>query len=173
MKRIATTPTHLWSNRQRVELDGKTYTATLIHQAAIEFIRQNHERPFFAFLPVTIPHAAMQAPASYVAPFQKKFAQFENKFGRYAGTETQNPIAAFAGMMTLVDEQVGEVLELIDELGIAENTVVMLRQRQRPSPGRRVTTLIFLTATVRCEATNAISMRAECGRRSSFAGRAP
>ena len=125
-------PTHLWSNRDKVVLDEKTYTATMIHDEALNFIRKNQSGPFFAFLPVTIPHAAMQAPESYVEPFREKFSQFENKVGRYAGTETKNPIAAFAGMMTLVDIQVGEVLALLKELKIDDKTIVMLSSDNGP-----------------------------------------
>lgn len=125
-------PTHLWSNREKVALDEQTYTATMIHAEALRFIRDNRQRPFFAFLPVTIPHAAMQAPEPYVAPFRKKFRQFENKIGRYAGTETKNPIAAFAGMMTLVDEQLGEVLDLLKALELDDRTIVLLSSDNGP-----------------------------------------
>lgn len=125
-------PDHLWKNDERVELDGKTYTATMIGGAAIEFIRENKDRPFFAFLPVTIPHAAMHAPESYVAPFRKEFPQFEDKVGKYRGPTVKNPIAAFAGMMTLLDEQVGQILQVLNELGLDENTLVMLTSDNGP-----------------------------------------
>lgn len=125
-------PDHLWKNTDRIELDGKTYSATLIGEQALEFMRDNKEGPFLAFLPVTIPHAAMHAPESYVAPFRKKFPDFEDKIGKYRGPEVKNPIAAFAGMMTLLDEQVGQILDLLDELGIADNTLVMLTSDNGP-----------------------------------------
>lgn len=125
-------PDHLWKNNDRIELDGKTYSATLIGEQAMGFIRDNKDGPFFAFLPVTIPHAAMHAPESYVAPFRKKFPGFEDKIGKYRGPEVKNPIAAFAGMMTLLDEQVGQILDLLDELDIADNTLVMLTSDNGP-----------------------------------------
>lgn len=125
-------PTHLWRNRERVELDGETYTATMIGDEALKFIRDNKDKPFFAFLPVTIPHAAMHAPESYVAPFRKEFPQFENKIGKYSGPTVKNPVAAFAGMMTLLDEQVGQILGLLDELDLQEETLVMLTSDNGP-----------------------------------------
>ncbi len=125
-------PDHLWHNTTRVPLDGKTYTATLIHDHAIDFIRQHKDGPFFAFLPVTIPHAAMQAPEEFVAPFRQQFPNFEDKIGSYAGTQVKNPIASFAAMMTLLDEQVGQVLDVIEELGIQDNTLVMLTSDNGP-----------------------------------------
>ncbi len=125
-------PDHLWDNRQRVDLDGETYTATLIMEEAFDFIRAERDQPFFAFLPVTIPHAAMHAPESYVAPWRKEFPQFADKVGRYSGPEVRNPIAAFAGMMTLMDEQVGQLMALLDELGIDDETIVMLSSDNGP-----------------------------------------
>ena len=125
-------PTHLWKNFERVPLDGKTYTARMIGDEALQFIRDNKDKPFFAFLPVTIPHAAMHAPEKDVAPFRQKFSKFENKTGKYAGTEFRNPAAAFAAMMTIVDEQVGQVIELLQELDLDENTIVMLSSDNGP-----------------------------------------
>jgi len=125
-------PAYLWHNDQKVPLDGKTYSHTLIAERALEFIRRNRDRPFFCYMPVTIPHAAMQAPEKYVAPFRKKFAQFENVIGRYAGTETRNPVAAFAGMMTVLDETVGRVLALLAELGLDERTIVLFSSDNGP-----------------------------------------
>ncbi|MEZ6092278.1 MAG: sulfatase-like hydrolase/transferase, partial [Pirellulaceae bacterium] len=125
-------PNHLWKNRQRIALDGETYTATLIGDAALRFIRDNKDRPFFAFLPVTIPHAAMHAPESYVSPFRKRFPEFEDVIGKYSGPQVKNPVAAFAGMMTLLDEQVGQILDLLAELQLDENTLVMLTSDNGP-----------------------------------------
>jgi len=125
-------PDHLYHNDRKVPLDGKTYSHTLIVERALDFIRRNKDRPFFCYMPVTIPHAAMQAPERYVAPFRKKFPQFADTVGRYAGTETKNPVAAFAGMMTVLDESVGQVLALLADLGLDENTVVMFTSDNGP-----------------------------------------
>jgi arylsulfatase A-like enzyme len=58
------------------------------------------------------------------------FPQFDKKIGRYgAGGEAcpnvVNPIAGFAAMMEHLDNEVGEVLALLAELGIDDNTLVM------------------------------------------------
>jgi len=125
-------PDHLWSNEQRIELDGKTYSHDIIMEQAFEFVRKHKAGPFFCFLPVTIPHAAMHAPESYVAPFRKAFPQFEEKVGKYKGPHVKNPIAAFAGMMTKVDEDMGRLLALLKELNIDENTIVMFSSDNGP-----------------------------------------
>ncbi len=125
-------PTHLWSNLDKVPLDGETYAPDPIMDQALAFVRRHKDEPFFLFLPVTIPHAAMQAPEDYVAPFRKKFPQFEDTVGRYAGTTVHNPVAAFAGMMTKMDDDVGRLLALLEELGIDDRTLVVLTSDNGP-----------------------------------------
>ena len=65
-------PDHLWRNRERIELDRKTYTGRMIMNEALQFVRDSRDGPFFLFLPITIPHAAMQAPEKDMAPWRKK-----------------------------------------------------------------------------------------------------
>ncbi len=125
-------PDHLWHNDQRVELDGRTYAHDLIVERALDFIRDNRNQPFFCYVPLTIPHASMHVPEEYAAPFRKKFAEFENTIGRYRGPDVRNPVAAFAGMMTKMDEDVGRMIELIDQLGLSERTLVMISSDNGP-----------------------------------------
>lgn len=125
-------PKYLWDNDQKRALDGETYSSDLINQQALEFIRANKARRFFCYLPTTVPHASMHAPEESVAPFRPKFQQFEDKIGKYSGPEVKNPVAAFAGMMTRLDSQIGQLLDLLEELGIDNNTIVMLTSDNGP-----------------------------------------
>lgn len=126
-------PPLLFHDERRVELDGKTYAHELIVRQALKFIREHRDRPFFCYLPVTIPHAAMQVPAEYHDPWRKRLPQFEDRIGRYShDTRVKNPVAAFAGMMTKLDEDVGRVLALIDELGLDRQTIVMFTSDNGP-----------------------------------------
>jgi arylsulfatase A-like enzyme len=125
-------PTWLYHNEKQIKLDGETYSEDLITKHALKFIRDNHDQPFFCYLPVTIPHAAMHVPASYSEPFRKQFPQFENTIGRYAGTEVRNPVAAFAGMCTKMDEGVSRVMSLLKELKIDDNTLVIFTSDNGP-----------------------------------------
>ena len=125
-------PTHLWDNDKRVELDGKTYSHDLIAEQSLKFVRDHKDEPFFCFIPTTIPHAAMQVPEDDAAPFRKKFAKFEDKTGNYAGTEVKNPVAAFAGMMTRLDREIGKLSALLVELGIDDNTIIFITSDNGP-----------------------------------------
>lgn len=125
-------PKWLYDNDEQIELDGTVYAQDLIVERALRFIRENKDRPFFCYLPVTIPHAAMQVPEKYSRPFREKWPQFDDRVGRYAGTTVTNPIAAFAGMMVKLDEDVGRVVDLVDELGLGEQTVIMFTSDNGP-----------------------------------------
>ena len=125
-------PQYLWDNDRKQQLDGKTYSQDLIAARALDFIRANKQRPFFCYLSITVPHAAMHVPEESAAPFRQKFPQFENKIGKYSGPPVKNPIAAFAGMMTRLDGQIGQLLDLLDELGIDEKTLVMVTSDNGP-----------------------------------------
>ncbi len=125
-------PTWLYDNHQQIELDGETYSHDLIVERALQFLRDNKDQSFFLYLPFTIPHAAMHVPDEYSAPFREKWPQFNDRIGRYARTEVRNPIAAFAGMMVKLDESVGQVMELLDQLGIDDRTVVMFTSDNGP-----------------------------------------
>ena len=126
-------PPYLHHNDKKIELDGKTYSHDLISGEALRFIRENKDRPFFCYMPVTIPHAAMQVPENYVVHWREKFHEFEEIVAQYSiAGEVRNPIAAFPGMMTKLDETVGQVLDLLDELGIADKTIVIFTSDNGP-----------------------------------------
>jgi arylsulfatase A-like enzyme len=125
-------PDHLWNNFEKVPLNGETYAHTPIMEQTIQFVRDHKDEPFFLYVPITIPHAAMQAPEADMAEWRKKFPEAESIVGKYAGTEVNNPVAAFAAMMTIVDNNVGELLDLLDELKIDDNTLIMFTSDNGP-----------------------------------------
>ena len=126
-------PPRLHDNGVQIDLDGKTYSHDLIVSKALEFIRENKDKPFFCYMPVTIPHAAMQVPEPYMTPWRKKFPEFENVLGRYSyNTVVRNPIAAFPAMVTRLDDTVGQVLDLLKELGLEEDTIVIFTSDNGP-----------------------------------------
>jgi len=129
-------PRWLWRDGKKLELDRKQYAHTVYMDDALQFIANNKDKPFFCYLPVTIPHAAMQAPPEYHKRFRKLYPQFDQKVGKYSGdartTQVQNPIAGFAAMMTKMDDDVGTLMQLLVKLGIDNNTIVMLTSDNGP-----------------------------------------
>jgi len=126
-------PPFLHRNDVKIELDGKTYSHDLIEKASLDFIRKNKNKTFFCYLPVTIPHAAMQVPEEYVVPWRKLFPEFEDVIGKYSfDTEVRNPVAAFPGMLNRLDETVARILDLLKELGLDNDTIILFSSDNGP-----------------------------------------
>jgi arylsulfatase A-like enzyme len=118
---------------KEMPLDSETYVHDLIMEKAFHFIKENGEAgtPFFCYIPTGVPHAAMQAPAELHEKWRKKLPEFDKKIGKYgAGPDEEcpdviNPIAGYAAMMENLDNQIGHILGMLEEMGIEENTLVM------------------------------------------------
>ncbi len=103
--------THLFRNSQRVELGGR-YTHHAIFDETIKFIRENKDKPFFCYCPWTPPHAAYQIPED------------EPAWALYKDKPWPRDARVVAAMDSMMDRQVGEILALLVELGIDDNTIV-------------------------------------------------
>lgn len=140
-------PFHLWDNDQKILLEENkgtnegAYGPDLIHERTIEFIEQNKDRPFFAFIPSIIPHAELKVSEKYISKYRGKLLPEkhydgcdpgceEYKIGGY-GTQPESH-AAFAGMIELLDEQVGEIVLKIEKLGLKDNTLIIFTSDNGP-----------------------------------------
>ena len=128
-------PDYLWHNKEKVQLGGSQYSQDLIHQQALEFIRDNaaEGKPFFGYFTYTIPHAELCQPqdsivAMYKGKFQEPNPWYDN--GDY-GTAT-DPRTQFAAMITRLDTYVGQIMDELQELGIAENTLFIFTSDNGP-----------------------------------------
>ncbi|WP_165249435.1 arylsulfatase [Paludisphaera soli] len=127
---------HLFRNDRRVELpenrDGRRvrYAPDRVVDEALGFIRANRDRPFFAYLAVTPPHAEIDAPEDSIAPYRGAFPETPFPGGHYAAQPT--PRAAYAGMVGRLDGDVGRVLDLLQELGLDERTLVIFTSDNGP-----------------------------------------
>ena len=125
-------PKHLWHNNKKVILDVKTYSHDLIMNAAIDFIKRHADRPFFCYLPVTIPHASMHAPPELHDKYRNLFPQFDDTIGHYSGPDVTNPVAAFAAMIEHLDTGVGQIMMILKELDIDGRTIVIFSSDNGP-----------------------------------------
>ena len=90
-----------------------TYLADFLTDKAVDFIKRKKDSPFFLYLPHFGVHVPHQAKADLIAKFKSKFPAG----GHHDPT--------YAAMIYSVDESVGRVMKTLDELGIADNTVVI------------------------------------------------
>lgn len=134
-------PDHLWQNTERVALPGNlhsdsVYSADLIHQHALQFLHAQHNKPFFLFLPYTLPHASLYGPHDSIYHFYRK--QFNEQPVNDPNTSKTDyhaepyPHAAFAAMVTRLDHYVGDVLAAVEAEGIANNTLIIFTSDNGP-----------------------------------------
>lgn len=114
------------------------YSAELIHKKALEWLdKQSAEKPFLGIFTYTLPHAELQQPDDEILQaYKDKFCECEEKtFGGDQGSR-YNPTmiahAQFAGMITRLDQQVGEIMAKLKEKGMADNTVLIFTSDNGP-----------------------------------------
>jgi len=95
-------------NGQIVETSG--YITDVITDYALRFIEKHRDRPFFCYLPYNAPHTPHQVPDRY--------------FDKYIARGLDTGVAAIYGMVENIDENVGRLLDKLDELELADRTVV-------------------------------------------------
>lgn len=106
---------HLWRNEKKEMLRGnaggarREYTTELFTREALRFIRAHRHDPFFLYLPYTAPHADIDAPSNL---------QYDAK----PWPPEARTLAAMTGYM---DRGVGQVMDLLRELRLEQDTLVM------------------------------------------------
>jgi arylsulfatase A len=135
-------PTYLWKNNRRISLEGNTagvtgkqYALDLMEAEALAFVRANKDKPFFLYLPFTIPHAALQVPEDSLAEYRGKWPDppYDGKIkGKTNYQPHPSPRAAYAAMITRMDRSVGRVLDLLKELRLDDDTIVMFSSDNGP-----------------------------------------
>ncbi len=147
-------PEYLWKNSDKHSLEGNrrdvasgVYSADAIHEQALDFLRSHVRQtkalaaqapdgeatPFFLYLAYTPPHGEYQVPAESAEPYRGRFR--EDPIAQRGDHAAQpEPYATYAGMINRLDDHVGEVLVALDELDIAEETLVIFTSDNGPSP---------------------------------------
>jgi arylsulfatase A-like enzyme len=106
---------------------GQDYAPDRINDRALAFIRKNKNKPFFLYYPTVIPHVALHVPDEELKPYlaQKWNDPPFTRAKGYGYTPHFTPRAAYAAMISRVDRYIGNVLNLVKELGLEKNTIVV------------------------------------------------
>jgi arylsulfatase A-like enzyme len=147
-------PPHLWDNTEKLLLDndppvpghaslppgsdvtdprsydqfkGHDYAPDRINQQALRFVRDHSDEPFFLYYPTIIPHVALHVPDEDLKPYHDLRWDDPPFTKEHGGGYTPHftPRAAYAAMITRMDRYVGRLLQLLDELELADNTLVV------------------------------------------------
>ena len=144
-------PDYLWDDGRRIPLDndpkvpghgklkagedpndpdsyarflGSDYAPDRILAAAKQFLRDNKDGPFFLYYPSVIPHLALHIPNDELKAYAGAFEEKPYPGGK-GYTPHRTPRAAYAAMITRLDRSVGELLDLLDELDLRDDTIVV------------------------------------------------
>ena len=129
-------PDHLWDNQTLVPLpeneneQSGQYAPDLIQAKALEFIRERGDQPFFCYYAAIQPHADMVAPEKYMNRHRGKYGIETPYEGGYRWQK--EPRAAFAAMVNVLDDYVGEIVAELEAEGIADNTLVIFTSDNGP-----------------------------------------
>ena len=115
-------PEYLYENEDKVMLNKKVYSHFLIMEKGLNFIRENAHHPFFAYFAITPPHADLDYPD--LGQYEDAFPETPFINNKQKGFKTQmKPKAAYASMVSEIDKNVGQIIRLLKEKGIWENTI--------------------------------------------------
>ena len=138
-------PSHLWKNSERVRINarpvsghanpvrgdvrledwiGENYAPKLMVDEAVTFIEANKSQPFFLYLPFIEPHLAMHPPRESVERFPEAWDK-EPYRGEFGYLPHPRPRAAYAAMISDLDNYVGRVMAALDAAGVADHTLVV------------------------------------------------
>jgi len=99
----------LWSGKQRVETRG--YVTDVLTDYAVSFIEQNRANPFFLYLAYNAPHMPHLAPDSFIESYLKQGLPLAE--------------ARIYAMIGSLDRNIGRLINTLERLGLAENTIVL------------------------------------------------
>ncbi|MEM1442934.1 MAG: arylsulfatase [Verrucomicrobiota bacterium] len=133
-------PPFLWRNDKEVLYPGNPelrthYSHDEFTREALTFIHENQKGPFFLYVPYTLVHVDLDVPDDSMNPWVGKVEETE-PYGTPGGQHyiyQKKPRATFAGMVSRLDRDVGRIVDLVDELGLAENTLIMFSSDNGPT----------------------------------------
>jgi arylsulfatase A-like enzyme len=104
------------------EKQSEGYTSDYFTAKALDFIERNKDNSFLCYIPYNVPHSPFQVPSGY--------------FEKYIAAGLDSTLASVYGMVENMDENIGKVLEKLDELELAESTIVIFLSDNGPNTER-------------------------------------
>ena len=96
------------------------YITDVLTDSALSFIERNKSKPFFCYIPYNVPHHPFQVPVEYF-----------NKY-KESGVAEDN-VATVYGMIDNMDENIGRILQRIEEYNLTENTIIIFMSDNGPA----------------------------------------
>lgn len=140
----------LWHNGVQEPYNG--YCSDIFTDLAIDFIKKNMKGPFFCYLSFNAPHTPLQVPEKYYNLYKNidPSTGFDNDvrpLPEMTEKDKEDARKVYA-MVSNIDDNVGRVLKKLDDLNIAENTVVIFMTDNGPQQRRYVAGMKGLKGSV-------------------------
>lgn len=131
----------LWKNSERYPSKG--YCSDVFTDEAIQFIRDHRDQPFLAYLAFNAPHTPLQVPESYYDRYRDMNIDPETyrAAGEYVHDISENHQEAARGvyaMVTNIDDNIRRLMDTLDALELADNTIVIFLTDNGPQQYRYV-----------------------------------
>ena len=112
---------------------GKGYIIDDLTNHALEFIEQNRNKPFLCYLPYNTPHSPMQVPDRFFDKLKDNPLKMRNR-----DPEKEEPVKTRCAlaMCENIDWNVGRVLKKLENLRLADNTIVIYFSDNGPNSWR-------------------------------------
>ncbi len=128
----------LWHNGTMEKYEG--YCTDIFAAQAIRFIEENHQSPFFCYLAFNAPHTPLQVPDKYYERYKNidPATGFENDnrpFPKMTEKDKEDARKVYA-MVSCIDDNLGKLFNKLDELKIADNTLVIFMTDNGPQQFR-------------------------------------
>jgi arylsulfatase len=146
-------PTYLYRDGKRFEIPtndgakGDTFSGDLFEKEALAFVEENKAKPFFLYVPFTVPHAAVQVPEDSLAEYKGKLGDDPPYDGLTGGRPSYRPHptphAAYAAMVTRMDRSVGRIVDKVKALGLERETLILFTSDNGPADNYGGTDSIF------------------------------
>ena len=128
----------LWRNGRQEAYEG--YCSDIFSEQAIDFVQMNHKDPFFLFLSFNAPHTPLQVPDEYYQKYKDidPSSGFDDpEMGGFVMSERHKEDARkIYAMIENIDDNVGKLLEKLDELNITKNTLIIFMGDNGPQQPR-------------------------------------
>lgn len=126
----------LWHNNQQETYKG--YCSDIFAENAIHFIEKNKDNPFFCYLAFNAPHSPLQVPEKYYAKYKDidPSAGYSSPLAPEMNKRDKENARKVYAMVDNLDENIGRILGKLDELKIAENTIVIFMTDNGPANHR-------------------------------------
>lgn len=100
----------LWENGREIWREG-AYFQDLMTEKAIDFVETHQDSAFFLYYAINLPHYPLQGTAKWREHYQ----------------DLSSPRSKYAACVSTVDEQIGLLLQKLEDLNLRENTIIVFQ----------------------------------------------